>query len=1507
MKGKTYIGKVLLSVVIAMTMVTTAIPSMAVDNDNGKNPYVADDTKITKDIFDREMPVPIGDIVPNGYVLFQDDFATFDSTTTWTITDNGGDGTFAWNETNEQMNWTEPIAGNGDGEDDYLEMTLDLTGLDATCTQAVNLEFAYWGEGGSFDVLADTTVLATLTPGTTPQDANIDLTGYVGTSFTLAFHATDTARNFSIDDVIISYNYTVDIAVNFLEDLTNNGYANTFPKVIKVNVSNLGGTPATDVDFHLQIYREQPFEPESFHCWDLESCFLVTWDTISADGDQAMWYWTEKRSHSPTHSYACKPDNLPSYEANSEDYLVLHDWFHIPTEVDGKEVHSAFLNFSQWVEGEFDGHTPVDYGYVYIDDGTGWTIIGGPYYSTNGEWEFENIDISAYIGKDIKIRFGWFSDDYMNYEGWYIDDICINLGYTSAQPLVFQGYKYVDFDANETKTIQFPIEFTPEKGTYFIQVYTDIKDCVLTNNEVNYTIIFDDICDAAITDITTSADRYEMPDDGYVNIPIQVTVYNNGTLTEDVPVEVKVQQKIEDTVTMDDFESSSIGEWGGGYDWEYAGFAEPNIMWHIDDYKFYSPTHALTTNDNGNPFPAGFEIVKWIGPIDVRNHSRNLDIVFDTTWNFGPDVGVVPAMVTAGTEWRWLVNTTDVNQYDPGILDPFWFHDSSSGWTTFSVSDFIRNNDIYWEINNYWGGCGDATSFGDLCWKMYELTGAEKYLHPELAFVLDAEAAGTAGEGMWIDNVKVVDSYPGATVYTATLTAEDLEPGESAVLNFTWNTTEYGNYIITASVKLDCDQDASNNEMNTEVEIWEQILEDAEAKWCDDNTYGGDDNWHIVEECSLCPQNHFWYNGDDDTGNYTGEMNDTLIIKNALNFTGVTEAYLNFTTKYWIEEDYDYGYVEVSNDSGKTWFILDEYTGNTSNAWQDISIHLLPGTTWLTSPYTGMYFIMPAAFFTDSMKFRFRFFSDALTTEKGWYIDDVNITAYNGTAWNTLFFDDMENGDANWEHMYIWYGCHWHEETTFGATGPSLSWYWNGETRTWLGLGTVAAYGRGLTPFNSMTWGGIGGYYWFGDGDGGFYDGGAPGGTGTYSATFDGSSWIAPVSLDLTYWQLNFVAGTPGITANIDVWDGTTSISTPIPNTAPGVNNTITIDISAMAGSSTVHVSINVTNTAGYDWMGLTSLYINASGPTVPYHQYYNDVDEKLGFEFDLTKAYYAVLTFDQNYSFADGDVGWVEISDDNATWQPILYVVGSSGGWTGTSVEITNYINHEGPTYVRFRFISDHTGTDYGWLVDNVAVWGYVDYKIPTVEATLDPATPDGNFGWYRTPVTVTLTASDNVEVAAIYYSIDGGAYKKYTAPFTIDVDGEHTITYYAVDEVGNPSETGSVSFKLDHTAPTASINVPQSGYIYFMGRELFANPLGGTIIIGGITFQATASDATSGLDYVTFAVDGMTYEKATSPYEIYWHKFDFLPTKYTLTVSAYDIAGNKASDATVDFTHWL
>jgi hypothetical protein len=220
-----------------------------------------------------------------------------------------------------------------------------------------------------------------------------------------------------------------------------------------------------------------------------------------------------------------------------------------------------------------------------------------------------------------------------------------------------------------------------------------------------------------------------------------------------------------------------------------------------------------------------------------------------------------------------------------------------------------------------------------------------------------------------------------------------------------------------------------------------------------------------------------------------------------------------------------------------------------------------------------------------------------------------------------------------------------------------------------------------------------------------------------------------------------------------------------------------------------------------------------------------------------------------------------------------------------------------------------DFETTSIGWELDDIAVKAKPDCFAPVTTAILNPPVPDGCNDWYTSPVTITLTASDNraEDLVVSYYSIDGGTYKTYTGPLTISLDGEHTVSYYSVDAVGNEEEAQTVSFKIDATAPTATINAPQSGYIYLFGRELFANPLGGTIIIGGITFQASASDATSGIDYVRFVVDGMTYDRASSPYEIFWHKFDLLPASYTLTVTAEDEACNEGAAATLSFTHWL
>lgn len=296
----------------------------------------------------------------------------------------------------------------------------------------------------------------------------------------------------------------------------------------------------------------------------------------------------------------------------------------------------------------------------------------------------------------------------------------------------------------------------------------------------------------------------------------------------------------------------------------------------------------------------------------------------------------------------------------------------------------------------------------------------------------------------------------------------------------------------------------------------------------------------------------------------------------------------------------------------------------------------------------------------------------------------------------------------------------------------------------------------------------------------------------------------------------------------------------------------------------------------------------------------------------DLAKAYDAYLYFDTKYALQDGyDFGYLEIFagdeiDPCASGGVKEKFTGDSGGWENVAVHLKHWL-FQGMVHIGWRMLSDWGYVDEGWQIDNVTIIAKLDTDAPVTVHYLSPAEPDGCDGWYKSAVTITLDAWDNVELAATYYRIDGGEWMLYEEPFTVSSDGVHTIEYYSVDVVGNAEDVHSFTIKIDRTAPTASITFPQEGYIYLFGKELFANPLGGTIIIGGITFQASASDATSGVKYVHFEIDGMSYDDTTSPYEIWWHKFDLIPKSYTLSVTPHDNACNEGSTVTLSFTHWL
>jgi hypothetical protein len=192
------------------------------------------------------------------------------------------------------------------------------------------------------------------------------------------------------------------------------------------------------------------------------------------------------------------------------------------------------------------------------------------------------------------------------------------------------------------------------------------------------------------------------------------------------------------------------------------------------------------------------------------------------------------------------------------------------------------------------------------------------------------------------------------------------------------------------------------------------------------------------------------------------------------------------------------------------------------------------------------------------------------------------------------------------------------------------------------------------------------------------------------------------------------------------------------------------------------------------------------------------------------------------------------------------------------------------------------------------------VDFKIdktkPETTHSLDPASPDGENGWYVSDISVKLSPTDATSgVWHTYYRIDGGDWKKGTS-FTIDEDGEHTVDYYSVDIAGNEeSPYHSFSVKLDETAPKVGITTPMYKYLYIFGKPIL--PINKTIIIGKLTTGADAHDGTSGMARVEFYVDGnLTAIDTTSPYEWDWNVVSFFMF-HDFKVIAYDQAGNSAS----------
>ena len=111
---------------------------------------------------------------------------------------------------------------------------------------------------------------------------------------------------------------------------------------------------------------------------------------------------------------------------------------------------------------------------------------------------------------------------------------------------------------------------------------------------------------------------------------------------------------------------------------------------------------------------------------------------------------------------------------------------------------------------------------------------------------------------------------------------------------------------------------------------------------------------------------------------------------------------------------------------------------------------------------------------------------------------------------------------------------------------------------------------------------------------------------------------------------------------------------------------------------------------------------------------------------------------------------------------------------------------------------------------VKSATITKSTDTTAPETTATLDPADPSGENGWWTGPVTLTLSATDAKSgVDTTEYALGDGEWHTYTAAVTIDVEGAQTVQFRSTDKAGNVEVTKSIDVKVDTVAPETAANL--------------------------------------------------------------------------------------------------
>jgi uncharacterized protein involved in tellurium resistance len=205
-----------------------------------------------------------------------------------------------------------------------------------------------------------------------------------------------------------------------------------------------------------------------------------------------------------------------------------------------------------------------------------------------------------------------------------------------------------------------------------------------------------------------------------------------------------------------------------------------------------------------------------------------------------------------------------------------------------------------------------------------------------------------------------------------------------------------------------------------------------------------------------------------------------------------------------------------------------------------------------------------------------------------------------------------------------------------------------------------------------------------------------------------------------------------------------------------------------------------------------------------------------------------------------------------------------------GSGIEKTEYRVNEGdwktyesPILIKADgiYTIDYRSSDRaGNVEDSKSISLKSDNTKPVTKADVVPGNPDGTNEWYKSEVSITLSASDEGSgIEKTEYRINEGDWKTYESPIQVKTDGIYKIEYRSIDKAGNIEESKSALIKLDKTNPVTTSRITQ-------GEPNGANGWYTTDVI----VELAANDGQSGISIIEYRVDGSEWAPYKAPIQL-------------------------------------